>query len=453
MLLWVLNLSPRSAFAQIAPVPLLLAAFSSATHNEARLLSLIAAILGLSGNFGYYTESAGGPWIAVGLILLQSLAWAFVIPSTAKIVNGSKHWASVFVYPVFWAAVDTLIGNFSPHGSFGSLAYSQSDQLSSLQLAALAGTPGIVFVTSLFASILSVAIHRAKNIEKPKLAYGLPIAILAAAFLYGTVQVQAPRSTANRIQVGLASIDDFIGPKTPAGLKGAVWLSYESLIEKLASQGARIVLLPEKIEVEQDDVKGRLEWLAHVAYKNRVYLGAGLGVPENQRLRNRFWIFDPKGKIVLTYDKQRPVPGVEWEFEAGTEFQTLDIDGVRVGVAICKDMHFAAVGRGYGKRGVDAVLVPAWDYDDDASLTAHMTSLRGIEGGYAIVRSSRQGMLTVSDRFGRVSSEVRSGALPGVSLLAEVPILRPGGETFYSRYGDVFGFLCVALALYLRFRS
>jgi apolipoprotein N-acyltransferase len=75
-----------------------------------------------------------------------------------------------------------------------------------------------------------------------------------------------------------------------------------------------------------------------------------------------------------------------------------------------------------------------------------MTSLRGVESGFAVVRASREGLLTVSDRFGRVIAETHSSALPGASLLARVPI-DPVRPTFYARFGDVFGWICVALAV------
>ena len=38
----------------------------------------------------------------------------------------------------------------------------------------------------------------------------------------------------------------------------------------------------------------------------------------------------------------------------GNEFPVNDIAGVRYGVAICKDMHFASLGRGFGAAAARA---------------------------------------------------------------------------------------------------
>ena len=48
------------------------------------------------------------------------------------------------------------------------------------------------------------------------------------------------------------------------------------------------------------------------------------------------------------------------------------------------------------------MLVPAYDFDRDASLHASMAVLRGVEGGFSVVRAARHGLLTVSDRYGRI---------------------------------------------------
>jgi apolipoprotein N-acyltransferase len=122
------------------------------------------------------------------------------------------------------------------------------------------------------------------------------------------------------------------------------------------------------------------------------------------------------------------------------------IDGVNYGVAICKDMHFASLGRGFGVREAAVMLVPAWDFHRDAWMAANMTKVRGIENGYAVVRASRAGLLSVSDAYGRMLSVAESTKLPGASLLATVKV---GAriETIYSRIGDMLGWLCVAGAL------
>jgi apolipoprotein N-acyltransferase len=56
--------------------------------------------------------------------------------------------------------------------------------------------------------------------------------------------------------------------------------------------------------------------------------------------------------------------------------------------------------------------------------------------------SARQGLLTVSDRHGRVVAVTASGSAPVASLTAHAGI-GPGRPTVYARVGDVFGWFCV----------
>jgi apolipoprotein N-acyltransferase len=138
----------------------------------------------------------------------------------------------------------------------------------------------------------------------------------------------------------------------------------------------------------------------------------------------------------------------EREFVAGSEFPVNQIEGATYGVAICKDMHFGSLGRGFGKREAAVMLVPAWDFHDDAWMAASMTKMRGVENGYAVVRSSRDGLLSVSDAYGRMLAVAQSSSLPGTSLFAKLPV-GPRVSTIYTRIGDALGWLCVAGLLVL----
>jgi apolipoprotein N-acyltransferase len=81
-------------------------------------------------------------------------------------------------------------------------------------------------------------------------------------------------------------------------------------------------------------------------------------------------------------------------------------------------------------------------------MEANITKLRGIENGYVIVRAARNGLLSVSDAYGRMLAVQRSAKLPGAALLATV---NAGARvpTIYTRTGDVLGWLCAGAAIVL----
>ncbi len=444
VLWWVVNLHPWWPLAWIAPIPLLLAAFHAA-DREAVWLGFLAGLIGHASNFAYFRITAGGALVAIGIILLQAFAWAGTIRFARRTVLRSSHWLTVLAYPLAWAALDTVVTALSPHASFGSLAYSQGDALPVIQITMFTGAPGIVFVISLFASAVAVAFYRRKAL------YLSPLLLVAGVLVFGEMRLAQPGSSSS-VKIAAIAIDDFAGPRVPE--TDRIWERYETEIARSAAQGAKIILLPEKIEVldsgaAQHAAPQRLDGLAAAARQNAVYLVAGLGQRLGLVLRNRMWMFDPSGELVASYDKHHLVPGLEAEFKSGEAFTVQNIAGVRYGFAICKDTHFPSLGRAYGRRRVNAMLIPAWDFQRDAWMAERITALRGVENGYSVIRASREGLLTVSDNRGRVLARAESRALPGATLLALAP-MGATALTPYSRVGDVFGWTCLLAAIALR---
>jgi apolipoprotein N-acyltransferase len=446
---FTVGLHPAWPVAWIAPIPLLLAAFH-AGRGETLALTAFASLLGLTGLMPYYASVVG--WPGALLVLLQMLQWYAVVSFTRTIVRRSASWWTVFAYPLVCAALDTLISAFSPHGTWGSLAYTQTDALPVIQVASIAGTPGVVFIISLFASVVALALYRLQPRRRAQLAFGFPLLIIAAAVGLGAWRLMNhPASTAT-MPIGMVAIDDVIGAKIPREKAEAIWRAYDDAVARLAQAGARVVVLPEKIDDREPAAAERRAALGETARRNSVYLVAGIGLTDEGQWKNRAWFFGPAGELLGEYDKQHLVPGWESAMTAGREDLVRSIDGQRFGVAICKDMHFASLGRSYGKAEVAVMLEPAWDFERDAWMAARVAAFRGVENGYAVVHAARQSVLSASDRYGRFVAETRSSVLPGAEIIARVPT-EARSPTLYARFGDWFGWLCVAGAALLRFRQ
>ena len=438
---FVFGLNPLWLAAWLAPIPLLLAAFH-AGGREARLLAWLAVAIGLISEFAYYWKTTG-PGATIVIVILFVLVWGWFIGRTRAAVVSSAHWLTLFAYPVILAAVDTLVSFFSPHGSAGSMAFGQMDFLPVVQIASVLGAPAIVFLVSLFASTVAVALYRGRGLSRPWLGYGLAAAILLSSLGWGEYRLRttAPEPS---VKVGLVAIDEFVGPGMPAH---RIWEGYEQAIRDLAAQGAHIIVLPEKIFwVDPDDVADFQNKFSSLAREAGVYLVVGMRLNQPDRNRNVSWLFNPSGDLLAEYDKQHMVPYLENDLTPGHENMVRPIDGKPCGLVICRDMFFTRLTRAYGRLGVAALLIPAWDFNVDAWWASRVAALGGVEGGYSIVRSSRESYLAVSDQYGRVLSEKRSAKLPGSSLLAVMP-LGPATPTPYARFGDVFGWICVACAV------
>ena len=72
-----------------------------------------------------------------------------------------------------------------------------------------------------------------------------------------------------------------------------------------------------------------------------------------------------------------------------------------------------------------------------------MAVLRAVENGFALARSARNGLLTLSDNRGRILAESETVPDRFVSITGKVNVSRE--QTFYARTGDWFAWLCVTV--------
>ncbi|MDR3797743.1 MAG: nitrilase-related carbon-nitrogen hydrolase [Terracidiphilus sp.] len=445
LLRFVLDLHPVWWLVWIVPaLPLLIAIRFK--PREARWMVAPAVVIGASCNFHYYRLVM--PLFAVILVIgLQSWLWIFLIFATRRVIVRYQSWWTVLVYPVLWVAVDSLCAALLPDGNWGSLAYSQGDNLPVLQIASLFGVSGVLFLVTLVPSTVAVAVAYGRSLRRGWIAYALTSLLLVASLAYGYARLHQP-VTGAATTFGIVSIDNPIGPHASAAYASNIRSGYDSLVRSLASQGAQIVVLPEKIAVlVPANVSNWQQHFSALALQNRVWLEVGIGIDDGRSPTNWAWLFTPQGDLVSSYEKHHMAPPERRDhYVSGTEYNVLTVEGQTYGLAICKDMHFAAFGREYGLRHAAVMLVPAWDFAYlDGWLEARTTVFRGVENGYSIVRASREGLLTASDPYGRILAEMPSSELPGRSLLATITVTGPV-STLYTCIGNLFGWLCVAAA-------
>lgn len=440
---FVVNLEPLWWLAWIVPGLLLALALATESH-QVRWLVLGAALIGTSANFPYFTKVM--PLLPALLVVLgQAMLWMFTVMAARRVLRATRRGWGLLAFPVLWVAVDTLLAHLTPDGNWGSLAYSQADVPAIAQLASLVGMAGILFLLTLAASVMAALLVRSARPRSTGFVAGLFVLLLGATLLFGTLRLRGSQQHAEATY-GLAVIDDAIGLEASAAYSQPIWARYEQQVALLAARGAGVILLPEKIALlREPDARARQHWLSALARQHGVWLLAGVGVVGSVDKRNEAWLFAPDGTLSTNYLKHHMAPP-EREFVAGNDFPVRHFASADHGVAICKDMHFARLGREFGRRGAQVMLVPAWDFRDDERLAERMTRMRGVESGFSVVRNARDGLLSVSDPFGRLLAQSSSRSLPGETLLVKVS-LPVQVRTFYARSGDVLGWLGVAAAL------
>jgi apolipoprotein N-acyltransferase len=222
---------------------------------------------------------------------------------------------------------------------------------------------------------------------------------------------------------------------------------YAAHAEGLAGQGARVVVIPEKIAVLLDSDLPEADLLLHsTAAKTGALIVVGVIHPTTGAKWNEARLYFPDGTI-RTYEKHHMLPVYEGALTVGTERTEWHEPSGLWGITICKDMDFPQLSREYGNDGVALLLVPAWDFGVDGWWHGRMAILRGVESGFSIVRAPKEGILSVSDNRGRVLAERSSDSSPFANLVASVPVQHE--ITVYDRLGNWFGWLNVAFLVLL----
>jgi predicted amidohydrolase len=156
------------------------------------------------------------------------------------------------------------------------------------------------------------------------------------------------------------------------------------LVAEAASQGARLVALPEyfpfmgqsegdKLLVCEEDAPAGgggpiQEFLADTARRHGIWLVGGsipLAAGVADKVLNSSLVYSPAGERVARYDKIHLFSfhkGVERYDESesitpGRQVVTFDLPGARVGLSICYDIRFPELYRAMGP--VDLIVVPA----------------------------------------------------------------------------------------------
>ncbi len=152
-------------------------------------------------------------------------------------------WRQPGALPTAWVAIEYISSLLSPHGTFGSIGYTQMDALAIIQVAAVTGIWGIGFVVLLVPTALAVQMAPQAT-PRGRVAVAAVTALLLIAVVgYGYWRLQAPATTTMRI--GLVSLEKPIRPALDDAAGQALEARYVDAIDRLANAGARLVLIPE----------------------------------------------------------------------------------------------------------------------------------------------------------------------------------------------------------------
>jgi len=161
-------------------------------------------------------------------------------------------------------------------------------------------------------------------------------------------------------------------------------------IAEAGARGADLVLLPEEPDVIDGGTYGEYPLEAHPAFLTfqdaartaNIGVVSTLSVQVGDRHANTGFLLSRAGDVIGLYRKKHPAPTEEAIVTtpiSGDPFPVLDFEGVRLGIAICMDIHFPEMFRIYGLKGADLVCVPTMYLDYTGDMLDSLEKARAID--------------------------------------------------------------------------
>ncbi len=476
----------HGAVAWVALAPLLMALPGAPGWTAFRLGYVTGALsaLGLLYWTALVVIQYGGLSFPVGIVVMVLLCLAVALfPALFAWLVGrwvAAHGLRGLLFaPFAWVATEVLRAYTTFRFPWCLLGYSQHRHLPFIQIASVTAVYGVSFLLVESAALFAYVGLEKEARRRRNAATGL-LVMLATVFLIGLVVLNRPLPVDGIVRVGLVQANIAQDEKwNPASATVNLRKHYD-LTASAADRGARLVVWPESsVPRRFDEAPELAEELSALSRSRALYLLFGnddrRSSGEEERLYVGAKMLTPQGDLALRYHKIRLVPFGEYvpmqplltlggryaaklvqqvsDFSPGDDPATAQVDGHRVGAFICYEAIFPDLARLFARDGADLLVNitnDAW-YGRTSAPYQHlaMATFRAVENGKYLVRAANTGISAVVDPRGRV---LESTPLfePAV-LVRDVPTVP--GQTFYTRYGDVFAFGCLLATVLLTLQS
>ncbi len=468
----------------VALVPLLLVlprldgrqAFVTGTLSGCLLfVVLLYWLVSVVGHFG------GLPlYIAVPSLLLLSLYLGLYLGLfmvlARLILIALPPLLALFCLPALWVGLDwlrSLVGGGFP---WLDLGYYLAAAPGLLQVADLAGHPGLTYLIVLVNTGLTMQLTGTVN-PRQRLLLAVPVlTILVAASLYSRkrwqdldVTIKDPLQSRMWIGVVQGNIDQDL-KWSPENRQATVSTYLKETESLFSEQRPELVVWPETALPFFPPTYPGLGALQGMAAQYDFALLTGAPWYEvvdeasrDYRYFNSAVLMEPDGRFTGRYDKSHLVPFGEYvplkkylpfiaplvetvgDFTPGQVANPPTWRNVSAGVLICYESIFCDIARAWVRAGANVLVNLTNDaWYGDSSAPHHswaMSILRAVETRRSLVRAANTGISGFVDPLGRVRQA--SPIFVATALVDEVLLL--DDETFFVRWGYLFAPLCLAL--------
>lgn len=404
-------------------------------------------------------------------------------------------WPIILFAPALWVAIEYLRSNLSFLAiPWALMGYSQYDTLAVNQIASVTSVYGISFLiillNSAFAEGILWALNRFsilsyKRIRTNVVFYSLCLAliILTGVYLWGNHQVKILNKNNNLIlRVSLIQANIPQNEKWNLNFRKKIMDRYYNLTIEASQKNPDLIIWPESATPGYLKRDWEIQRMVRKLVRETgipLLLGSATHAKINRegrnigRLKNSAFFIDEHGQIISNYNKMRLLPFGEYlpmegkfpwprwlvpesgYFIPGTESKTFEHPKARFGVVICWESLFPNLFRKFvraGSRFMVNITNEAWFGKTAAPRQLLVMSVfRSIENRVSLLRSANTGISCLIDPVGKIRERIMDENGNDVMVQGTMTVSVPGlhKETFYTRYGDLFGVTCSIMAVFL----
>jgi apolipoprotein N-acyltransferase len=372
---------------------------------------------------------------------------------------------STLIFPAATVTMDYLI-SFTPLGTLFSFGSTQFTFTTVIQTAAITGIWGISFLITWFAAVVNTVWENGFDLglgRKPARPAANPVVLFTAvallALAYGSVRIATSVSRLQTVRVAGITVEhprdywallDRGTPREEVERYGTEMREIEDQLFERSSRavqaGARIVFWAEgNGVVPEDELERFISRAGDFARTEGIYFAPAIlelryGTSLNY---NEVLMFTPRGERAFTYQKTK-----SWlPVDSDGRIKTIETPYGTLAAAICFDLDFPGFLRQAAKAGTDIMLVPGYDSERIRPFHTEPALIRGVEGGYSVVRQVNEGTSMAADARGTVAARQDYFTTADRIMLADVPIR--GTRTLYGYLGDWFAWASIALLMLL----
>ena len=443
----------------------------------------LAGVVFYLGSIAWVTNTMtayGGLSAPVSALVLLALAsylalYVGLFCFGASLISGVAWPLDLLAPAALWVGLEYLRTYALTGFPWALLGYTQYRNPSLLPVAAVTGVYGLSFLVILVNIALAQLVARSTgSLGAALLAGAVTAALVWSPRLLSPTPV--PGDLGGEIEVALVqgNIDQAL--KWNPTMQAATIDLYRRLSLEAAARSPALIVWPETAAPfflrYEPALRGRV---MDIAAETGSYLLVGSPDVEptsaggGERYSNSAFLISPERGLLGKYDKIHMVPFGEYvplksvlffvhklahgigDFEGGRTYTIFQLPAGRFGATICYEVIFPDQVRRYVKEGADFLVNitnDAW-FGRSAAPAQHlaMAAVRAAENHRYLIRAANTGISAIIDPEGRIlqASDIF------VPAVVSGRIRPQRGETFYTRHGDLFAWLCIGLVIAIVF--